>query len=72
MKVVVNGATDQIGKALAEQMVSDLNTIGYKASTAAALRQHPVPVRAELDQHQASGTSAGRRGTRTTRPRRTS
>jgi peptide/nickel transport system substrate-binding protein len=33
MKVVVNGTTDQVGKALAEQMVSDLNAIGYKAST---------------------------------------
>jgi peptide/nickel transport system substrate-binding protein len=33
MKVVVNSTTDQVGKALAEQMVSDLNSIGYKAST---------------------------------------
>ena len=33
MKVVVNGTTDQVGKALAEQMVSDLNAIGYKATT---------------------------------------
>jgi peptide/nickel transport system substrate-binding protein len=33
MKVVVNGTTDQSGKALAEQMVSDLNAIGYKATT---------------------------------------
>jgi peptide/nickel transport system substrate-binding protein len=32
-KVVVNSTTDQVGKALAEQMVSDLNSIGYKAST---------------------------------------
>ena len=32
MKVVVNGTNDQVGKALAEQMVSDLNAIGYKAS----------------------------------------
>src|ERR1700722_5041767 len=31
--VVVNGTTDQVGKALAEQMVSDLDSIGYKAST---------------------------------------
>src|SRR5215831_12431527 len=34
MKVVVNSTTDQVGKALAEQMVSDLNAIGYKASVA--------------------------------------
>jgi peptide/nickel transport system substrate-binding protein len=34
MKVVVNSTTDQVGKALAEQMVSDLDSIGYKASTA--------------------------------------
>jgi len=33
MKVVVDATTDQVGKALAEQMVSDLNSIGYKAST---------------------------------------
>lgn len=32
-KVVVNGTNDQVGTALAEQMVSDLNAIGYKAST---------------------------------------
>jgi peptide/nickel transport system substrate-binding protein len=31
--VVVNGTTDTVGKALAEQMVADLNSIGYKAST---------------------------------------
>jgi peptide/nickel transport system substrate-binding protein len=31
--VVVNGTTDQVGKAIAEQMVSDLDSIGYKAST---------------------------------------
>src|SRR5215471_16916752 len=30
MKVVVNGTNDQVGKALVEQMVSDLNAIGYK------------------------------------------
>jgi peptide/nickel transport system substrate-binding protein len=30
---VVNGQTDQAGKALVEQMVSDLNSIGYKASS---------------------------------------
>jgi peptide/nickel transport system substrate-binding protein len=30
--VVVNGTTDQVGKALTEQMVADLNAIGYKAS----------------------------------------
>jgi peptide/nickel transport system substrate-binding protein len=33
MKVVVNSATDETDKALAQQMVSDLNKIGYKAST---------------------------------------
>jgi peptide/nickel transport system substrate-binding protein len=33
MKVVVNSTSDETGKALAEQMVSDLNKIGYKAST---------------------------------------
>ena len=32
-KVVVNGTNDQVGKELAEQMVSDLDSIGYKAST---------------------------------------
>ena len=32
-KVVVNGTTDQVGKELAEQMVADLDSIGYKAST---------------------------------------
>jgi peptide/nickel transport system substrate-binding protein len=31
-KVVVDGTTDEVGKALVEQMVSDLNSIGYKAS----------------------------------------
>jgi len=30
--VVVSGTTDQVGKALTEQMVADLNAIGYKAS----------------------------------------
>jgi peptide/nickel transport system substrate-binding protein len=33
MKVVVDSTNDQVGKAFAEQMVSDLNAIGYKAST---------------------------------------
>ncbi len=33
MKVVVNDANDQVNTALAEQMVADLNSIGYKAST---------------------------------------
>ena len=33
MKVVVNSATDSTDKALAQQMVSDLDSIGYKAST---------------------------------------
>jgi peptide/nickel transport system substrate-binding protein len=31
-KVVVDGTNDQVGKALVEQMVSDLDAIGYKAS----------------------------------------
>ena len=33
MKVVVDGTSDQVGKALAEQMVADLDSIGYKATT---------------------------------------
>jgi peptide/nickel transport system substrate-binding protein len=33
MKVVVDSTNDQVGKSFAEQMVSDLNAIGYKAST---------------------------------------
>jgi peptide/nickel transport system substrate-binding protein len=33
MKVVVNSTTDETGKAFAAQMVSDLNKIGYKASS---------------------------------------
>jgi peptide/nickel transport system substrate-binding protein len=33
MKVVVDSTNDQVGKAFAEQMVSDLTAIGYKAST---------------------------------------
>jgi peptide/nickel transport system substrate-binding protein len=43
MKVVVDSTNDQVGKALAEQMVSDLNAIGYKASTQllAASIQYP-------------------------------
>ena len=32
-KVVVDSTNDQVGTALAEQMVSDLNAIGYQAST---------------------------------------
>ena len=32
MKVVVNGTNDQVGKSLVEQMVSDLDSIGYKAT----------------------------------------
>ena len=32
MKVVVDGTNDQVGKALVEQMISDLDAIGYKAS----------------------------------------
>ena len=50
MKVVVNSTTDETGKALGEQMVSDLNKIGYKASQPAADGQHPVPVHPELQQ----------------------
>jgi len=43
MKVVVDGTNDQVGKALVEQMVSDLNAIGYKASAQllAASIQYP-------------------------------
>jgi peptide/nickel transport system substrate-binding protein len=33
MKVVVSGTTDSLGRAVAAQMVSDLNAIGYKASS---------------------------------------
>jgi len=33
MKVVVDSQNDQVSKGIAEQMVSDLNAIGYKAST---------------------------------------
>jgi peptide/nickel transport system substrate-binding protein len=42
-KVVVNSTNDQTGTALAEQMVSDLNAIGYKASTQllSATNQYP-------------------------------
>jgi peptide/nickel transport system substrate-binding protein len=42
-KVVVNGTNDQVGTALAEQMVADLNSIGYKASTQllSAATQYP-------------------------------
>jgi peptide/nickel transport system substrate-binding protein len=32
-KVVVDGTNDQVGTSLAEQMASDLNSIGYKATT---------------------------------------
>jgi peptide/nickel transport system substrate-binding protein len=32
MKVVVDGTNDQVGKELVEQMISDLDAIGYKAS----------------------------------------
>ena len=43
MKVVVDGTNDQVGKALVEQMVSDLNAIGYKATAQllAASIQYP-------------------------------
>ncbi len=43
LKVVVDSTNDQVGKAFAEQMVSDLNAIGYKASTQllAASIQYP-------------------------------
>jgi len=42
-KVVVNSTNDQVGTELAEQMVSDLNSIGYKASTQllSATNQYP-------------------------------
>jgi peptide/nickel transport system substrate-binding protein len=33
MKVVVDGTNDQVGTALADQMVSDLDSIGYHATT---------------------------------------
>jgi peptide/nickel transport system substrate-binding protein len=33
MKVVVDGTSDEVGKALAEQMVADLDSIGYHATT---------------------------------------
>jgi peptide/nickel transport system substrate-binding protein len=41
--VVVDGTNDQVGTALAEQMVSDLDAIGYKASTQllSATNQYP-------------------------------
>jgi peptide/nickel transport system substrate-binding protein len=41
--VVVDGTNDQVGTALAEQMVSDLDSIGYKASTQllSATNQYP-------------------------------
>jgi peptide/nickel transport system substrate-binding protein len=32
MKVIVDGTNDQVGKELVEQMISDLDAIGYKAS----------------------------------------
>jgi peptide/nickel transport system substrate-binding protein len=43
MKVVVDGTNDQVGKALVEQMISDLDSIGYKASAQllAASIQYP-------------------------------
>ena len=49
-KVVVNGLTDQVDKAFVEQMVSDLNAIGYKATPQLLSSEHPVPVRPELVQ----------------------
>jgi peptide/nickel transport system substrate-binding protein len=33
MKVVVNGTNDEVGKSLVSQMVSDLDSIGYQASS---------------------------------------
>ena len=50
MKVVVDGTNDQVGKALVEQMVSDLDSIGYKATPQLLTAGRPVPVRAELDE----------------------
>ena len=69
-KVVVNGTTDEVGKALALQMVSDLKAIGYNASAQAAGPRPAVPVRPELRTTRCR--SRGRPGTRTTRRRRTS
>src|SRR5580700_3621074 len=43
MKVVVNGLTDQVDKAFVEQMVSDLNAIGYKAPTQLLAASIPYP-----------------------------
>ena len=71
MKVVVDGTNDQVGKALVEQMVSDLNAIGYKASPSCS-RPASSTRSCRTRPTRASGTSAGRPGTRTTRPRRTS
>jgi peptide/nickel transport system substrate-binding protein len=32
MKVVVNGTNDEVGKSLVQQMISDLDSIGYNAT----------------------------------------
>ena len=72
MKVVVNGTNDQVGKALVEQMISDLDAIGYKATAAAAHRRASSTRSCRTRPTRPSGTSAGRTGTRTTRPSRTS
>ena len=51
-KVVVNGTTDEVGKALALQMVSDLNVDRLQAPARSCWPPAPVPVRAELGQPQ--------------------
>jgi peptide/nickel transport system substrate-binding protein len=60
MKVIVNGTNDQVGKALAEQMVSDLDSIGYKASTQllAAGIQYPYVQNSTNSSHWNVGWSA--------------
>ena len=68
-KVVVVGTTDEVGKALALQMVSDLKAIGYNASAKllASGPQYPTSRTPTT-----TSRSAGRPGTRTIRQRRTS
>ena len=69
-KVVVNGTTDEVGKALAVQMVADLKAIGYKASAQLLAGSIQYPYVQNSDNHKCR--SPGRPGTRTTRRRRTS
>ena len=52
MKVVVNSANDQTSKALGEQMVSDLNKIGYKASGQYLAGSIQYPYVSELEEPQ--------------------